>query len=88
MRTITCTGITSPAVCRFVLLLLMVSLLVHFSVNYMHHGAAKQWYGVPGRKAELFESVMKRVVSRLFQDEVRCLIHSSLHQAGTHCVCT
>lgn len=28
-----------------------------YSINYNHFGSAKQWYGVPGNAAELFETV-------------------------------
>ena len=28
-----------------------------FSINYMHHGAAKQWYGAPTKSATLVEMV-------------------------------
>jgi len=32
------------------------------SVNYMHCGAGKQWYGVPGAKSKAFRTTMKKVM--------------------------
>lgn len=29
-----------------------------YSINYSHFGSTKQWYGVPGHQAELFEKVI------------------------------
>ncbi|XP_077979102.1 lysine-specific demethylase 5A-like [Glandiceps talaboti] len=37
-----------------------------YSINYMHWGEPKTWYGVPGPKAEEFEEVMKRAAPELF----------------------
>ncbi|XP_006815984.1 LOW QUALITY PROTEIN: lysine-specific demethylase 5A [Saccoglossus kowalevskii] len=37
-----------------------------YSVNYMHWGEPKTWYGVPGPAAEQFESAMKSVAPELF----------------------
>lgn len=37
-----------------------------YSINYMHQGTAKTWYGVPASAAEHFEEVMKREVPDLF----------------------
>ena len=28
-----------------------------YSINYSHHGAVKQWYGVPGSQSEALEKV-------------------------------
>lgn len=41
----------------------------HFlcSVNYLHRGAAKTWYGVPGSDAEAFENCARATVPRLFE---------------------
>lgn len=41
----------------------------HFlcSVNYLHTGASKTWYGVPGSDAEAFENCARATVPRLFQ---------------------
>mmetsp|Transcript_18408 Transcript_18408/g.36372 ORF Transcript_18408/g.36372 Transcript_18408/m.36372 type:complete len:283 (+) Transcript_18408:155-1003(+) len=30
------------------------------SINYMHSGASKQWYGIPGSKAKSFSKVMEK----------------------------
>ncbi|XP_030827948.1 lysine-specific demethylase 5A isoform X2 [Strongylocentrotus purpuratus] len=37
-----------------------------YSINYLHWGEPKTWYGVPGSAAELFESAMKRQAPELF----------------------
>ncbi|XP_069947647.1 lysine-specific demethylase 5A isoform X2 [Cherax quadricarinatus] len=38
-----------------------------YSINYLHWGEPKTWYGVPGAQAELFESAMKKAAPELFQ---------------------
>lgn len=38
-----------------------------YSVNYMHWGEPKTWYGVPGAKAELLEECMKKIAPELFE---------------------
>lgn len=38
-----------------------------YSINYMHEGAPKTWYGVPCSEAEAFEAVMRRTVPDLFR---------------------
>lgn len=38
-----------------------------YSINYIHHGAAKMWYGIPEHAASKFEQVMKDAVPELFQ---------------------
>jgi len=37
-----------------------------YSINYNHWGAAKTWYGVPGRAAEAFEECFKQAMPDLF----------------------
>ena len=37
-----------------------------FSVNYVHQGAAKQWYGVPSTSAGKFERKMRQALPNLF----------------------
>eukprot|EP00026_Physarum_polycephalum_P001007 Phypoly_transcript_01008.p1 GENE.Phypoly_transcript_01008~~Phypoly_transcript_01008.p1 ORF type:complete len:1023 (-),score=208.76 Phypoly_transcript_01008:373-3441(-) len=37
-----------------------------YSINYMHKGTAKTWYGVPASGAEHFEEVMKATLPDLF----------------------
>ena len=39
------------------------------SINYMHFGAPKTWYGVPGDQAEAFEEVMRNAVPDLVDSE-------------------
>ncbi|KAL1916576.1 uncharacterized protein VTP21DRAFT_5767 [Calcarisporiella thermophila] len=38
-----------------------------YSINYMHWGETKTWYGVPGPAAEKFEETMRRIVPELFE---------------------
>ena len=40
-----------------------------YSINYLHWGEAKTWYGVPGGKAEDFELSMKKAAPELFQSQ-------------------
>lgn len=40
-----------------------------YSINYLHHGAPKTWYGVPGAKCQDLEAVMRRTVPALFDQE-------------------
>ena len=39
------------------------------SINYMHWGSPKTWYGVPGSQAEAFERVMRDAVPELVASE-------------------
>ncbi|XP_064606539.1 lysine-specific demethylase 5A-like isoform X1 [Liolophura sinensis] len=39
-----------------------------YSINYLHWGEPKTWYGVPGDSADKFESVMKRTAPELFEN--------------------
>jgi histone demethylase JARID1 len=38
-----------------------------YSINYMHWGEPKTWYGVSGAKAELLEECMKKNAPELFE---------------------
>ncbi|KAJ2780313.1 hypothetical protein GGI15_003585 [Coemansia interrupta] len=40
-----------------------------YSVNYMHWGDTKTWYGVPGAHATQFEDAMRAAVPQLFADQ-------------------
>ncbi|CAD7094087.1 unnamed protein product [Hermetia illucens] len=40
-----------------------------YSINYLHWGEPKTWYGVPGYKAEAFEATMKSAAPELFQSQ-------------------
>lgn len=40
-----------------------------YSINYLHWGEPKTWYGVPGNKAEAFENTMKKAAPELFQSQ-------------------
>lgn len=38
-----------------------------YSINYLHWGEPKTWYGVPGNKAEMLEDCMKQYAPELFE---------------------
>uniref|UniRef100_A0A1B0CWY8 [histone H3]-trimethyl-L-lysine(4) demethylase n=1 Tax=Lutzomyia longipalpis TaxID=7200 RepID=A0A1B0CWY8_LUTLO len=40
-----------------------------YSINYLHWGEPKTWYGVPGSQAERFEQTMKREAPELFASQ-------------------
>ncbi|XP_058455418.1 lysine-specific demethylase 5 [Malaya genurostris] len=40
-----------------------------YSINYLHWGEPKTWYGVPGARAEDFEAAMKLAAPELFQSQ-------------------
>ena len=44
-----------------------------YSINYMHHGAGKTWYGVPGGEAEKFEQIFHNEVPELFEKDPKLL---------------
>jgi hypothetical protein len=46
-----------------------------YSINYLHFGEAKTWYGVSGADAAKFESVMKSSASELFERSPDLLHH-------------
>ncbi len=46
-----------------------------YSINYLHFGETKTWYGVSGAFAEKFEDVMKQNASELFESAPDLLHH-------------
>lgn len=40
-----------------------------YSINYMHWGAPKIWYGVPGYAADKLEAAMKKHLPDLFYEQ-------------------
>ena len=44
-----------------------------YAINYMHHGAGKTWYGVPGQDAIKFENVFQSEVPELFEKDPKLL---------------
>ncbi|KAK3200750.1 hypothetical protein Dsin_024165 [Dipteronia sinensis] len=40
-----------------------------YSLNYMHWGAPKMWYGVPGKNALKLEETMKKYMPDLFEEQ-------------------
>ncbi|KAK8940673.1 putative lysine-specific demethylase JMJ14 [Platanthera zijinensis] len=50
-----------------------------YSVNYLHWGAPKIWYGVPGREALNLEAAMKKHLADLFEEQPN-LLHNLVTQ--------
>ncbi|KAE8720930.1 putative lysine-specific demethylase JMJ16 [Hibiscus syriacus] len=50
-----------------------------YSMNYMHLGAPKIWYGVPGKDASKLEAAMRKILPDLF-DEQPDLLHKLITQ--------
>jgi len=46
-----------------------------YSINYLHHGAPKTWYGIPASSAEQFEKVMRQHLPELFAVQPDLLHH-------------
>ncbi|XP_046908239.2 lysine-specific demethylase 5B isoform X2 [Dermatophagoides farinae] len=46
-----------------------------YSINYLHWGEPKSWYGVPGNKAEIFEYAMQQLAPDLFSSQPDLLHH-------------
>ncbi|ORZ25529.1 JmjC domain, hydroxylase-domain-containing protein, partial [Absidia repens] len=44
-----------------------------YSINYMHWGETKTWYGVPGEDTTKFEDTMKKAVPELFEQQPNLL---------------
>ncbi|KAI8096840.1 uncharacterized protein BX664DRAFT_325009 [Halteromyces radiatus] len=44
-----------------------------YSINYMHWGETKTWYGVPGEDTAKFEDTMKKAVPELFEQQPNLL---------------
>jgi len=41
----------------------------NYSINYLHWGEPKTWYGIPGSQAMLLEETMKSIAPELFQNQ-------------------
>jgi hypothetical protein len=56
----------------------------HFfhSVNYLHWGEPKQWYGVPGKSAEAMEAVMRLSFPDLFEKQPDLLFQVFVTSCG------
>lgn len=46
-----------------------------YSINYLHTGHPKVWYGVGSTFAEIFEATMKKCLPELFKDDPGLLFH-------------
>jgi hypothetical protein len=46
-----------------------------YSVNYMHWGETKTWYGIPGADAHKFENTIRKAVPELFEQNPDLLFH-------------
>lgn len=44
-----------------------------YSINYMHWGETKTWYGVPGQDTAKFEDTMRKAVPELFEQQPNLL---------------
>lgn len=44
-----------------------------YSINYMHWGETKTWYGVPGDDTAKFEDTMRKAVPELFEQQPNLL---------------
>ncbi|XP_076344166.1 lysine-specific demethylase 5A-like isoform X2 [Tachypleus tridentatus] len=62
-----------------------------YSINYLHWGEPKTWYGVPGEEAEVFEEAMRDAAPELFETQpdllhqlVTILNPNILMAAGVH----
>ncbi|XP_065573719.1 lysine-specific demethylase 5D-like isoform X2 [Artemia franciscana] len=52
-----------------------------YSINYLHWGEPKTWYGVPGGEAELFEESVKKLAPELFTNQPD-LLHQLVTQVN------
>ena len=50
-----------------------------YSLNYLHRGAPKQWYTVPGASADAMEKVMRNFLRETFQKVPDLLHHMTTH---------
>lgn len=41
----------------------------NYSINYLHLGEPKTWYGVPGIQAQKLEGVMQKLTPELFKNQ-------------------
>lgn len=46
-----------------------------YSINYLHWGETKTWYGIPADNAEAFEQAMRNKVPELFEANPDLLFH-------------
>ena len=46
-----------------------------YSINYLHWGEPKTWYGIPGDYAEQFENVVQEIAPELFEAHPDLLHH-------------
>lgn len=62
-----------------------------YSLNYMHFGSPKLWYGVPGSDATKFEAAMKKHLPHLFEEQPdllhKLVIISLFMHAFTESIC-
>ena len=52
-----------------------------YSINYMHFGAGKRWYGVPSSDAGKLEEVFRRCLPEEFERNPK-LLHDIVTQVG------
>ncbi|PNH12084.1 putative lysine-specific demethylase JMJ14 [Tetrabaena socialis] len=54
-----------------------------YSINYMHAGAQKVWYGVPAHASDQFEAAMRDAVPHLFAEDPLLLHRLVTHMSPT-----
>lgn len=58
-----------------------------YSLNYMHWGDPKMWYGVPGKDAIKLEEAMRKHLPDLFEEQPD-LLHKLVSKGSHSCVTT
>lgn len=58
-----------------------------YSVNYLHTGESKTWYGVPPSASKTFEKALRQSVPRLFEEvrQPRCITLDPLYAEMWNC---
>jgi histone demethylase JARID1 len=46
-----------------------------YSINYVHSGSSKQWYGIPSYAATAFETIARMTLPHLFRKQPELLFH-------------
>ncbi|RHY95458.1 hypothetical protein DYB37_003126, partial [Aphanomyces astaci] len=57
-----------------------------YSINYMHTGAKKHWYGIPATSCDTFERVWKSLVPHRFDKKPDLFFHFNCNEAVNFCL--